>query len=127
MAEHRFQVNLKGIITLLSDNLYSGPGVYVRELLQNSVDAIRARHLADAAFTGGQLNIEVNEGDVATVVFQDNGVGLSEEEVHRVLATIGASSKRDELGKAGAKGTIACAQKRVQQITSIVPIDNVRF
>src|SRR5581483_4790075 len=98
--ENRFQVNLKGIITLLSDNLYSGPRVYVRELLQNAVDAIHARTIAEPGFAGGRIEIEVNDGEVPTVVVQDNGVGLSEDEVHQFLATIGESSKRDDLGKA---------------------------
>ncbi|HUB26110.1 MAG TPA: HSP90 family protein, partial [Tepidisphaeraceae bacterium] len=100
--ENRFQVNLKGIIALLSDNLYSGPRVFVRELLQNAVDAIHARGLADAGFTDGQIDIEVNDGEIPTVMVQDNGIGLSEEEVHQFLATIGESSKRNELGKARA-------------------------
>ena len=38
-----FQVDLRGMVDLLSRNLYSGPRVYVRELLQNAVDAIAAR------------------------------------------------------------------------------------
>lgn len=102
--EHRFQVNLKGLITLLSENLYSGPRVYVRELLQNAVDAIRARAIAEGRGEGdtadGRIEIEVSEGDTPTVVFHDNGIGLEEAEVHSLLATIGESSKRDDLGKA---------------------------
>ena len=38
-----FQVDLRGMVDLLARNLYSGPRVYVRELLQNAVDAIAAR------------------------------------------------------------------------------------
>lgn len=98
--EHRFQVNLKGLITLLSENLYSGSRVYVRELLQNAVDAIRARGMAEQGWSDGRIEIEVSEGDAPTVVFHDNGIGLEEADVHRLLATIGESSKRDDLGKA---------------------------
>ena len=32
MTEYRFQVNLKGVIELLSNHLYSGPQVFVREI-----------------------------------------------------------------------------------------------
>ena len=42
-VSYKFQVHLRGIIELLSKHLYSGPQVYLRELLQNGVDAIRAR------------------------------------------------------------------------------------
>ena len=40
--QERFQVDLRGLIDLLSQHLYSGPAVFVRELLQNGVDAILA-------------------------------------------------------------------------------------
>ena len=50
--DYRFQVNLGGIINLLANNLYSGPRVFLRELLQNSVDAIHAREEIDPAFAG---------------------------------------------------------------------------
>lgn len=40
MNDYRFKVNLGGMIEILSDHLYSSPDVYIRELLQNSVDAI---------------------------------------------------------------------------------------
>jgi len=38
--EHKFQVNLAGIIDLLSTHTHSTPDVSVRELLQKGVDAI---------------------------------------------------------------------------------------
>ncbi|MBU2669989.1 HSP90 family protein [Actinoplanes bogorensis] len=84
-----FQVDLRGIVDLLSHHLYASPRVYVRELLQNSVDAITA------AGTPGLVSITT--GDDALRV-TDNGVGLTEAQVHELLATIGRSSKRDELG-----------------------------
>ena len=40
---YAFQVDLRGIVDLLSHHLYASPRVYVRELLQNAVDAITAR------------------------------------------------------------------------------------
>ena len=50
MGEYRFKVNLGGMIEILSDHLYSSPNVYIRELLQNGVDAIVARELRDADY-----------------------------------------------------------------------------
>ena len=94
MSEHRFQVNLGGMIEVLSDHLYSSPDVYIRELLQNAVDAIVAREKA------GQVE-EVLQGKIHVVLsgeelqFTDNGIGLSEEEIHRFLAIIGESSKKE--------------------------------
>jgi molecular chaperone HtpG len=86
-----FQVDLRGIVDLLSHHLYASPRVYVRELLQNAVDAITA-----AGRTGdGLATIETGGGELRIA---DNGIGLTEAQVHELLATIGRSSKRDDLG-----------------------------
>src|SRR5262249_10156883 len=97
-VDHKFQINLRGLIDLLSNHLYSGPEVFVRELLQNGVDAIRARMQQEPAHRG-EIAIEVHarRGKPPTLAFSDNGTGLTEDEVHRFLATIGESSKRADL------------------------------
>ena len=95
---HTFQVDLRGVVDLLSHHLYASPRVYVRELLQNAVDAITARRALDPA-RAGPVRIEPPEvtGD-GTLRVHDTGIGLTEAQVHELLATIGRSSKRDELG-----------------------------
>jgi molecular chaperone HtpG len=89
-----FGVDLRGIIELLSQHLYSSPRVYVRELLQNAIDAITARGEGPA-----RIVIEPAErtGD-GTLRISDTGIGLTEDEVHTLLSTLGRTSKRDELG-----------------------------
>eukprot|EP00913_Durusdinium_trenchii_P008905 g8371.t1 len=75
--------------------------VYVRELMQNSVDAIVARQQLDPMHQGS-VAFEVSEAadsGPATLVVHDNGIGLTEEEVHRFLATIGQSSKRESFSR----------------------------
>ena len=57
MSNYNFKVDLKGIIRLLSDNLYSSDNVFLRELLQNAVDAIQARKKEDSDFKGGKIDI----------------------------------------------------------------------
>lgn len=96
--EQTFQVDLRGIVDLLSHHLYGSPRVYVRELMQNAVDAITARQALDAQVRA-EVRIETPErtGD-GTIRVHDSGIGLSEPEVHELLATIGRSGKRDDLG-----------------------------
>src|SRR5262245_60356242 len=92
---HKFQIHLRGIIDLLSKHLYSGPEVFVRELLQNGVDAIRARQNSDPDYSGSlTLELHTPKGKPVTLVATDDGIGLTEDEVHKFLATIGESSKR---------------------------------
>jgi molecular chaperone HtpG len=97
-VDYKFQINLRGIIDLLSQHLYSGPQVYLRELLQNGVDAIQARAYLQPDHKG-EITLELiapRAPAPPTLVFMDNGVGLTEDEIHRFLATIGESSKRGE-------------------------------
>lgn len=99
--DHKFQINLRGIIDLLSNHLYSGPQVFLRELLQNGVDAIRARQKIDPGYEG-EIAIEIVRpagGVLPTLIFADTGIGLTEAEIHRFLATIGESSKRGDLSE----------------------------
>lgn len=135
MSEQRFKVDLRGLVDLLSHHLYSGPRVYVRELLQNAVDALQARvdrepaavpasdiRFSDTGTVGGpdpsavdapapDPNAPGGGADGPRVLLipsdvsgdgrlhcVDSGVGLTVAEAEQFLATIGSSSKRDELG-----------------------------
>jgi molecular chaperone HtpG len=92
---HTFGVDLRGIIDLLSHHLYSSPRVYVRELLQNAVDAITARRALDPDAPGDVVVEPLPDGGLR---ISDTGIGLTEQEVHDLLSTLGRTSKRDELG-----------------------------
>ncbi len=93
-----FQVDLRGIVDLLSHHLYGSPRIYVRELLQNAVDAITARQsTVEDAVRAIRFESSDHTGD-GTLCVHDTGIGLTEAQVHELLATIGRSSKRDDLG-----------------------------
>lgn len=94
-----FQVDLKGIIRLLSENLYSSGDVFLRELLQNAVDAIAARREAEVEFKDGRIHIAYHreKDGKARILFSDNGIGLTKEEIHTFLSVIGQSSKRGKM------------------------------
>ncbi|WP_344416331.1 HSP90 family protein [Streptomyces glomeratus] len=91
-SPHTFQVDLRGLVDLLSHHLYSSPKVYLRELLQNAVDAITARR-AEQPDAPAAVRLYA---DGASLRVEDTGVGLTESDVHSLLATIGRSSKRAE-------------------------------
>lgn len=93
--QHHFQVNLGGMIEILSNNLYSEKKVFIRELLQNATDAIRMRELEDPEFQG-KITMDVIQGDAPVLMIEDNGIGLNEDEIHRFLASIGSSIKRKD-------------------------------
>lgn len=96
MNEYRFNVNLGGMIDILSNHLYSTPKVFLRELLQNAVDAISLRKSIDKDYTSPEVNILVETNKA--LHFKDNGCGLTEEEIHKFISVIGQSSKRSDSG-----------------------------
>lgn len=110
---YSFQVNLKGMIALLSEHLYSDPNTFVRELLQNGVDAITAlKHLDEQH--QGKITIELPSAEQSKFIFKDNGIGLKEADIHQFLSVIGESSKskditdaKDFIGKFGI-GLLSC-------------------
>jgi len=92
-----FQVNLGGMIDILSNHLYSSPDVFVRELLQNAVDAIAAKRKSypeDHSENAVTLTLTTENGK-PLLAFEDTGTGLTEAEIHRFLSVIGQSSKHD--------------------------------
>ncbi|MER5930247.1 HSP90 family protein [Streptomyces sp. NPDC002054] len=90
---NNFQVDLRGLVDLLSHHLYSSPRVYVRELLQNAVDAVTARRTLPGHAPDAEVHIRLTAAD-GRVSIEDNGIGLTADEAHSLLATIGRSSKR---------------------------------
>ncbi|MEU4108335.1 HSP90 family protein [Streptomyces sp. NPDC027717] len=110
---HTFQVDLRGLVDLLSQHLYSSPKVYLRELLQNAVDAVTARRAEEP---DAPARVRLHPDGRGGLRVEDSGIGLTESDVHTLLATIGRSSKRAEgleetrsgfLGRFGI-GLLAC-------------------
>jgi hypothetical protein len=85
---------------LMTDKLYTGRGLFVRELLQNSLDALRHRqalfrsaHLSPPAL---RVEFEHFQDDTGydVVRCRDNGVGMDETIVTRFLTRTGRSYYR---------------------------------
>ena len=94
-AAQPFQVDLRGVIDLLSRHIYSSPQVFLRELLQNGRDAITARVELERQPGNHGIRIIPTSAENDTFTFIDDGIGLTASEVGELLATVGRSSKRD--------------------------------
>ena len=95
MDDFQFNVDLGGMISILSDHLYSSPDVFLRELLQNAADAVSMRIKLCPDFRQPEINVTADGSEIR---FSDSGVGLTEDEVHRFISVIGQSSKRESGG-----------------------------
>ncbi len=94
----RFQVDLRGVVELLSHHLYSSPRVYLRELAQNGVDAVAARRQQEPDATDPRPDVLFVVRPDGVLDCWDSGLGLTPAQLEQFLSTIGSSSKRDELG-----------------------------
>jgi len=93
----QFTVDLRGLVEILSHHLYRNERVYLRELVQNAHDAIRARAaLGDPVVVEGAVEIVPARGYEQLVV-RDNGIGLTETDMRALLSIIGSTSKRSDV------------------------------
>lgn len=90
----RAGVDLSGLMSVLSKHLYSTPMVALRELVQNAHDSIVRRRLEQPGWTGvSRIDISGDRTD-NTLRIVDTGAGLTEDEIHAYLATVGVGYTR---------------------------------
>lgn len=104
-AEIRLMMDQNRVLELLSgEELYGDPGVFVRELLQNSIDAVLFRCESDKAFSveKGEINIDVwtdeSNGRYCWFRIKDNGIGMDKAIVQKYFLNVGRSYYNDEEG-----------------------------
>jgi hypothetical protein len=101
----RFEFDRSRVFDILSGEIYQDdPYVFLRELLQNSIDAIRARREIlrqngiGTMETFGLIRVEVEHGTNgdATIIWTDDGIGMDEYIVRNYLSVAGKSFYRSE-------------------------------
>lgn len=89
--KQQFKLHLPGLLTVLSENLYSTKKVAIRELLQNANDSIvRRRAQSGERFYKPRITVSLDSAN-RTLYIKDNGFGLDEKDIETYLATIGRS------------------------------------
>jgi molecular chaperone HtpG len=114
-----FQVEARQLLQLMIHSVYSNKDVFLRELVSNASDALDKLRLAalrddapDADLSDPHIELEVDK-DARTLTVRDNGIGMSYDEVTRLIGTIansGTAKFLQELSEAkdaaGADGLI---------------------
>ena len=112
----------QGNIRIASENmmpiikkwLYSDKDIFLREIVANGVDAVtkfkKLVDMGEAAADGGEycIKIAVNK-EAKTLSVEDNGIGMTEEEVEKYITQVAFSGAADFLAKyeqAGGEGII---------------------
>lgn len=100
---HGFQAEVKQILELVIHSLYSNKEIFLRELISNASDAndkLRFQALADKSLyeNDTELMIRVSfDEEARTVTIEDNGIGMSKDDVIEHLGTIAKSGTKEFL------------------------------
>ena len=91
-----FKVGLdfENVLLAISKQIYETSLAFIRENVQNAVDAIRIQAARDEVEPAeDRYRIEIT-ADEAHIVVRDNGIGMSASDLENFFWTIGASGKR---------------------------------
>ncbi|MBR4172839.1 MAG: ATP-binding protein, partial [Clostridia bacterium] len=105
MAKGNISVNSENIFPIIKKWLYSDKDIFIRELVSNGCDAItKLKKLAGI----GEAKLNENEEfkitvtldkDKKTLSFEDNGIGMTKDEVEKYITDIAFSGATDFLEK----------------------------
>jgi len=112
--QYEIKINLPGLLQMLGTNIYADSAVAVREMIQNAHDSCVRRQEEDpASLRSPRIDISF-DSKARTIIFQDNGSGLTESEIHKYLSTIGQGYTA-ELRRALNTNNRSAAQKLIGQ------------
>jgi molecular chaperone HtpG len=96
-VELPFQAEVQQVLGLVINSLYTHKEVFLRELISNASDALdKARFMAltgrDTTEQVGEPRISIKlDDDARTITIEDNGIGMTRDEVIQNLGTIARS------------------------------------
>jgi len=100
MAKHQFQTEIGQLLKLMTHSLYSNKEIFIRELISNASDALdkfNYLRLTEEKFKEsdwkGEINIKLDAED-NSIAFNDNGIGMNEQELMDNLGTIAKSGTK---------------------------------
>ena len=100
---HEFKTEIKQLLNLIINSLYSNKEIFLRELISNSSDAIdklRFKAQTDENILGvdGEFKIKITRDSIKnTLTVEDNGTGMTYDEVLENIGTIAKSGTNDFL------------------------------
>ena len=97
---HSFETEVKQLLHLMINSLYTNKEIFLRELISNASDAcdwLRFEALTNDTLVedGEELSVRVSVDEKAKIItIRDNGIGMSKEEVIENIGTIARSGTR---------------------------------
>lgn len=106
-VSREFQAQTRKILDIVARSLYTDREVFIRELISNSSDALeKLRHLqlTGEEIIQPELPLEVRiycDENQKTIILQDTGIGMTEEELINNLGTIARSGSEEFVKQLG--------------------------
>jgi molecular chaperone HtpG len=97
---HSFQAEVQQLLELMVHSLYSQKDIFLRELISNASDALNKQSFAeltchDLLKSDSPLSITLSVfPESRRIVIEDNGIGMTKEELMENLGTIARSGTR---------------------------------
>lgn len=94
---HEFKTEVKQVLNLIINSLYSHQEIFLRELISNASDAIdklRFRSQTEPELLGDDSEFKIKlraDGVARTLEISDNGIGMTHDEVMENIGTIAKS------------------------------------
>lgn len=97
---HKFEAEVSQVLRLVINSLYSNKEIFLRELISNSSDAIdklRFEAITQPELLGDDSEFKIRltpDAENKTLTIEDNGIGMTREELITNLGTIAHSGSR---------------------------------
>lgn len=97
---YQFEAEVSQVLSLVINSLYSNKEIFLRELVSNAADAIdkvRFRAISEKELLGDDTSFRIRitpDEEAGTLTIDDNGVGMTREELVENLGTIAHSGSR---------------------------------
>ncbi len=110
---HAFQADVAKLLHLMVHSVYSDKSVFLRELIANAADAcerLRYEAIAEPNLLGDDPKPRITlavDADKRTLAVEDNGIGMSRDEMVEALGTIARSGTKafiDRIAGSGGEG-----------------------
>ena len=132
--KHEFQAEVRRLMDIVINSLYTDKEIFIRELVSNASDALeklRYIQLTEKEIYDEALPLEIEistSSEDNTITFTDYGVGMSRKELVENLGTIARSGSRsflEAMEKSGTEGGDLIGQFGVGFYSSFMVADSV--
>ena len=112
--EGNIKISSENMMPIIKKWLYSDKDIFLREIVANGIDAVtkykKLVDMGEAATDDAEYCVKISvDKDAATLTVEDNGIGMTEDEVEKYITQIAFSGASDFLAKyekAGGDGII---------------------